>query len=136
MDPMFRSLFNHINSRDIAMTAPVDVTYADDPQRPEALTAMAFLYRTPTQGVAETNGSVVVKDQPAQTYASLGLRGNYTGSHITDAIATLDAWLAKNDDTWQPVGPPRYLGYNGPFTPAFLRYGEVQRPVQPATSKN
>ena len=27
------------------------------------------------------------------------------------------------------VGPPRYLAYNSPFVPGFLKFGEVQLPV-------
>ncbi len=129
MNAMFRPLFNHIKDRDIAMTAPVEMTYDDDPADPE-VAAMAFLYRRPTQGEIEQDGAIRVEDLPAQTYASIGVRGDYTDDRFAENLVTLDAWLETHADEWRAAGPPRYLGYNGPFTPWFWRYGEVQRPVE------
>jgi len=127
---MFRSLFNHIKSRDIAMTAPVDMGYRDD--ETQAMTSMAFLYRRPDQGVTETNGTVSVENFAARPYVSIGLRGGYNDDRFGDALAAIDQWLEANADTWQADGPPRYLGYNSPFVPGMMKYGEVQRPVRPA----
>ncbi len=126
---MFRSLFNHIKSRDIAMTSPVEMAYDDNDT--SRMSAMAFLYRHPEQGVTETNGRVSVEDFPERSYASIGLRGGYDDGRFTDALDALDDWLDTHADTWQADGPPRYLGYNSPFVPGFMKYGEVQRPVRP-----
>lgn len=127
MAPMFRELFGHIKERDIAMTAPVDMRYGEG----TTMTAMAFLYRRPDQGVAETDGAVVVEDIASQTFVSLGVRGDYTDARFQRAREKLEAWLDANP-VWEVTGGARYLGYNGPFTPTFWRYGEVQLPVRAA----
>lgn len=136
MDSMFMTLFKHIKSNEIAMTAPVDMGYREaDPTQPDAApeqVSMAFLYRHTEQGTAGPDGEVTVTDAPARTYASIGVRGKYTDERFAEHLKTLDDWLAEHADTWTPDGPPRYLGYNSPFIPGFIRYGEVQRPVKPA----
>ena len=48
MEPMFMTLFDHISRRDIAMTAPVEMTYGDASS--SSMTSMAFLYRTTDLG--------------------------------------------------------------------------------------
>ena len=96
------------------------------------MSSMAFLYRQPDMGKTGDDGNVTVENMPARTYASIGVRGNYNDNRFYNSLATLDAWLDQHNDKWQADGPPRYLGYNSPFVPGFLRYGEVQRPVKPA----
>ncbi|MEM7621779.1 MAG: heme-binding protein [Planctomycetota bacterium] len=124
---MFRSLFGHISSHDIAMTAPVDMEYGAG--SPDAgMASMAFLYRTRELGATGTDGAVVVEDVEAMTFASVGVRGDYSDDNYAEGLAILNAWAASQSE-WKMIGEPRYLGYNGPFTPRFWRYGEVQVPV-------
>ncbi|MFN3167917.1 MAG: heme-binding protein [Phycisphaeraceae bacterium] len=126
---MFSPLFNHIKREDIAMTAPVAMTYEGDKPK-----SMAFLYRSTEQGSTGTDDAdprVAVQDVPGQLMASLGVRGRYTQARFDEAVQTLNAWLAERDEQWRAVGEPRYLGYNSPFIFGFLRYGEVQVPVEP-----
>lgn len=129
-DEMFMSLFGHIQRRKVAMTAPVDMQYAD-PADPDRMTAMAFLYRTPDLGETGADGAVRVEDLPSRTYASVGVRGGYSSENFRRGLSLLDGWLAGNGQ-WESAGPARYLGYNGPFVLPFLRYGEVQIAVEPA----
>lgn len=136
MDGAFMKLFNHIKENDIAMTSPVDMGYAevdtdlaDTAAAPEQV-SMAFLYRRTDQGEAGRDGEVLVEDLPARTYVSIGVRGGYTDERFMKNLQAIDAWLEANADTWVADGPPRYLGYNSPFVPPFMRYGEVQRPVR------
>ncbi len=140
MGSMFNSLFNHIKSNDIAMTTPVQMGYEDPPKSLEAsrtatpqMMSMAFLYRRSDQGKLGIEGRVSIEDLPGRTYASLGVRGNYKNKRFAENLTSLDAWLRENANTWQADGPPRYLGYNSPFVPWFMKYGEVQRPVRPAS---
>lgn len=124
---LFRPLFNHIKRQDIAMTAPVEMTYADNGMQD----SMAFLYRTPGMGAAGSDADdprVQVKDIPEQTALSIGLQGYYSHKRFTVAVEKLEAWLGA-DDQWRAAGKPRYLGYNSPFVPSFMRYGEVQIPI-------
>ena len=124
--PMFRALFQHISSNDIPMTSPVDMSYDD--ANSDRMTGMAFLYRTPDLGPVGTDGVVRVEDVAPRAYASIGVRGSYSSTHYAKGLARLRAWLAAQS-TWKADGPSRYLGYNSPFVPWFIRYGEVQIPV-------
>ena len=127
---MFRPLFNHIQRKDIAMTAPVEMTYDGKSQ-----SSMAFLYRSTdmgTTGSDKEDQRVVVKDIAEQTAVSIGVRGRYNEGNYNEALDRLDAWLEENKDQWRSVGEPRYLRYNSPFVPGFMRYGEVQIPIEPA----
>ncbi len=130
MGSMFNTLFQHIKSNDIAMTAPVDMGYATGDQ--DAMSSMAFLYRTPDLGSVGSDGLVRVEDVLPATYASVGVRGGYSQKKFERGLGLLEAWLESQDE-WQSNGSPRFLGYNGPFTPFFWRYGEVQVPVEPAS---
>lgn len=136
-ESMFRKLFGHIKERDIPMTAPVEMSYGDadnaaaDADEP---VSMAFLYRDTSVGqTGEAEPGVRVVDVPAQTHASVGVRGRYSADRYHRCVEKLETWLADDPagQAYQPVGPPRYLGYNSPFIPRFMRYAEVQIPVRP-----
>jgi effector-binding domain-containing protein len=122
---MFGQLFNHIKKNQIAMTAPVEMTYAD-----QGTSSMALLYAHPEMGEAGQDGSVEVVDVPASTVVSIGVRGDYEAARFQQYRERLETWLEQNKDQWKPAGPARYLGYNSPFVPDFLKYGEVQIPIQ------
>jgi len=127
---LFRPLFNHIKRKDIAMTAPVEMTYLSDGSQ----SSMAFLYRTTdmgTPGTDKDDSRILVKDMPAQTVVSIGLKGSYSHSNYASAIDKLNTWLKENPG-YRAAGEPRYLGYNSPFIPSPMRYGEVQLPIKPA----
>jgi hypothetical protein len=127
--PMFMALFRHIRSNDIAMTAPVEMGYEDGPSEETRLSSMAFLYRTSSTGEVGEEGVVHVRNVVPQAFASVGIRGGYTDANLEKGMGLLTAWLHANADSVEPIGPPRYLGYNSPFVPSFMRYGEVQIPV-------
>jgi hypothetical protein len=139
---MFMPLFNHIKRNDIAMTAPVEIEYAASSEPTEAgtgsrehqrATSMAFMYAVPSLGTAgpdPADARVVVEDIPAMKVLSIGVRGGYTEKNLTSALAKLDDWLAENPGRFRVIGPPRYLAYNSPFVPWFLKFGEVQLRVE------
>ena len=134
---MFSPLFQHIKRNEIAMTAPVEIGYSARPVLPDlaerrGADSMAFLYGEPTWGQAGTDEAdprVIVEDVPAMKVVSIGVRGDYTDARFAKTIARLNAWIEAKGSEVRVVGPPRYLGYNSPFVPAFLRYGEVQLPI-------
>lgn len=130
-DEMFNVLFRHIKSEGIPMTAPVDMGFSRDDVAAGPRN-MAFLYRSPRQGKTGTRGRVEVMDVPRATFVSLGMRGSYRPAHIDRHVARLKSWLDAHPE-WRAIGPPRYLGYNSPFVPPLLRYGEVQIPVARVT---
>lgn len=131
---MFGVLFQHIKQENIAMTAPVEMTYdaSMDLGEPSEAVSMAFLYRMPTQGTAgaAAQPGVDVIDVPAMHVATLGVRGSYRKERIAKAFETLQAWLEANADTYEIAGPPRFMGYNSPFVPGLVKYGEAQWPVR------
>jgi len=122
---MFRTLFKHIKRNEIAMTAPVQMTYDD-----EGPTSMAFLYGN--RGIGETgkHDDVHVLDFPAEKVVSVGVRGNFDTATFKSHRRLLEEWLEQNSDRWVAAGEPRYFGFNSPFVPGLLRYGEVQIPVK------
>jgi hypothetical protein len=143
-DSMFRPLFNHIKRNDIPMTAPVELGYRADGSEPAGLKpkagdarsaeSMAFLYRDPSWGKVgsdQADARVVVDDMPATTVLSVGVRGSYNDANMVAGLKKINEWMAANPGRVQVVGPARYLGYNSPFVPWFMRYGEVQVPVTP-----
>jgi effector-binding domain-containing protein len=132
---MFQPLFEHITKNDISMTTPVVMDYqpgaataATDPAQPAS---MAFVYADTTLGTPGVDGDVRVEDLPAITVVSIGVRGSYDDeAQFRVAIDQLRKWLADNADEYESAGVPRVLGYNSPFVPRFLRYGEVQIPIR------
>ena len=141
-DDMFMPLFNHIKRNDIAMTAPVEIEYAasSEPtdtgtrrERQQRATSMAFMYAVPGLGTAGPDPAdkrVIVEDISAMTVLSFGVRGGYTAGNLAASLEKLEAWLAENPGRFRVIGPPRYLAYNSPFVPWFLKFGEVQLPVR------
>ena len=132
---MFNTLFNHIQSNDIKMTAPVEMTYEAGEKTPATQpAAMSFLYAEPTLGQPGKTGDVDVIDLPAASYVSIGVRGSYTPERFAESLKKLHDWLSVNP-TYAIAGSPRYLGYNSPFVPPPMRYGEVQIQVKAVEQK-
>jgi hypothetical protein len=130
---MFRPLFNHIKRNDIPMTAPVEMGYSEHVESGEGASSMAFLYGEPSWGMSGADAAdrrVVVEDVPAMTLLSIGVRGGYTDANFKKALSRLSEWVKQREQQVRVDGPPRYLGYNSPFVPSLLKYGEVQLPVE------
>lgn len=126
----FWPLFQHISRNDIAMTAPVEMEYADtDGDDQTDQWTMAFLYHTPENGPTGTDGQVVIVDTQPKTFLSLGVQGRQGWTQVEELAKTLDAWLATQTD-WQRTGEARTLGYNGPNIPMKNQWWEVQIPVE------
>ena len=125
----FFTLFNHIKRRDIAMTAPVEMTYQAEGDALPKKATMAFLYRSTQQGELGTDGSVEVTDVTAHTAVSLGVRGEGSKTQVANAKQYLETWLQEHTNEFAVAGPLRVLGYNSPFIPDTKKYCEVQIPV-------
>lgn len=123
----FWTLFNHIKSAEIAMTAPVELTY--QPGSTSKKQSMAFMYRSTQQGKVGQSGSVDVIDIPASTAVSIGVRGDATTERVTSAKQRLEAWLQAHAAEYEAVGPLRVLSYNSPFTADAKKFTEVQIPI-------
>lgn len=139
MNLAFFPLFQHIKSRDIAMTAPVEMNYTGTrnktPEggdaRPESWT-MSFLYRRTDQGPTgkdQKRSNVQVVDVPAITVVSLGVRGPYNYAHMQKEWQALEEWL-NEQSIWEAAGEPRALHYNGPERREADLWSEVQIPIR------
>lgn len=120
----FWKLFQHIQTHNIAMTAPVQMDY---PRGGEA--TMAFLYGDGVTGPEKVEDGVTVVDFEPGLYLSIGLRGSLRPASVVVARATLDAWLKEHDD-YEALGGYRTLGWNSPMVPRDRTYHEVQIPVR------
>jgi hypothetical protein len=129
-DAAFWTLFEHINSNSIAMTAPVEMSYTHTGAEKPRGTAMAFLYSNSNVGDTGSAGKIAVADAPATTAVSIGVRGEITPEIVAEAHERLKAWLADHVDEFKAAGDLRVLGYNSPMIPVEKRYFEVQKPVR------
>ena len=125
----FWTLFSHIKKNDIAMTAPVEMSYTDG-QRPRE-GSMSFLYGRPDQGQAGREGGVEVIDVPPMVVVSTGVRGPRTTESVSEARDRLEAWLETNKDRYASEGELRVMAYNSPFVPRNRNYFEVEIPIRP-----
>lgn len=124
----FWTLFQHIESNEIAMTAPVEMTMEPAGERVRE-TKMAFLYRSTEQGQLGEQGRVQVVDVPAMAVLSLGCRGDTNYRTVAKLRQHLDAWIAKNPE-WKASGDLRVMGYNSPMVPWNQRYFEIEIPIE------
>jgi hypothetical protein len=151
----FKALFGYISGqnrsrRSVAMTAPV--VQRNGPSEKVAMTApvvqtgsaqevyvVAFvLPATLTVDTAPqpTNADVHLRTVPAHLAVAVRYSGRWSRSAYERHLAQLRQAMAAHDLT--PAGPPRYLRYDPPFKPWFLRRNEIvvdvseDAPPQPA----
>ena len=127
----FSSLFQHISSNNISMTAPVETRYPLSTLESNDKTGEAtvsFLYRNTDIYPQEIANNITVEDIPAMTVVSLGLQGGYSYESYQQGLEKLKNWLSKNPG-YQMVGKPRRLFYDGPYKPDAAKRSEIQIPV-------
>lgn len=132
----FWTLFQHISSAGISMTAPVEMTYQDDGPPVGKERSMAFLYGNKNIGAPGQKGNVEVVDVPAATVVSLGMRGPRSDSALVQAEQRLRSWLEQNKGQYEQAGPVRVMGYNSPFVARDRQFFEVQIPVRESSTAN
>ena len=137
MNVGFWPLFNHIKSREIAMTSPVEMDYTPlaPMQDAEGSWTMSFPYRKAGLGPTGEDGRIKVVDTPEMTVLSIGMRGAYGMGTVNSGMDALSKWLAAQSQ-WEAIGDPRGLNYNGPQVSMKNKWSEVQIVVrrQSATS--
>ena len=124
----FWTLFTHIKKSDIAMTAPVEMTYSERKRPRES--NMAFLYGSSDMGKTGRQGNVEVLDVSPMTVVSTGVRGPRTARAVAEARDRLNDWLAENEDRYAVDGKMRVMAYNSPFVPRSKNYFEVEIPIR------
>ncbi len=129
----FWTLFNHIKSRNIAMTAPVEFDFRNEDASRSFFGeytvdwTMSFLYRKPELGATGTDGNVVVLDKPETTVISVGLEGSFSYKLLNEGVDLLRTAL-NSQKHWVAAGEPRFFAYNSPYTS--YKWAEVQIPVK------
>jgi hypothetical protein len=124
----FWTLFTHIKKNDIAMTAPVEMTYKEAERPTES--KMSFLYGRPDMGNPGEHGGVQVVDVPGMTVVSTGVRGPRSAKTVAEARQRISRWLEENKDRYIVDGQLRVMAYNSPFVPRDRNYFEVEIPVR------
>ena len=119
----FWTLFSHIQSKSISMTAPVEMTM-EEKEGAMKMTAMGFLYQSTSVGALGADGEKVeVTDVPALTALSYAWQGENSKKAVAEARVALDAELARQKLEAEGY---RILGYNGPNVPKTKRTHELQ----------
>lgn len=124
----FWKLFKHIQSNDIAMTTPVEMSYEVRGEQMRE-TKMAFLYGDPAIGQVGPAGVVQVSDAEANWVVSLGCRGYESDTKLANARTQLLEWIAARPE-YSVSGEMRVMSYNSPMVFGNKRFYEVQIPVQ------
>ena len=133
----FWALFNHIKSRNIPMTAPVELDFENADNTRKFLGSsdwtMSFLYRTPSQGpTGDAGNNVLVIDRPEVTVLSVGVEGDFNFNLLNKSVDRLKEVL-KSQTQWIIAGEPRFFGYNSPMVKA--KWAEVQIPLKAASAQ-
>ncbi len=128
----FWKLFEHIQTKSIPMTAPVQVDYRAEKDDYPTPGSMAFLYEHATKGSPGVDGRVEVVDVAAVTVISIGARGGDSRLRIEQLRERLEDWLHANRGAYRVAGPMRTMGWNSPSVRGDRRYFEVQIPVVPS----
>ena len=131
-DNAFFTLFNHIKSNNIEMTAPVEMRYDESNQKYQQID-MAFLYGALDWGkLGDAGKGVIVEDIPAMSTVAIGLTGDFDPNAST-YIEALESWLAQNASEYERDGKVRVMGYNSPFVWKSQRFFEIEIPVRKQT---
>lgn len=134
----FMRLFNHINSREIAMTTPVEMG-GRNPETGQTMARrerMAFFYRHVEQAPLgdDARHNVEVIDDPAYSAVAFAIRGPVTERKRQRAMAAIEALLAEQSE-WVATGEVREFGYNSPGILPWNRTNELHAVVEPVESK-
>lgn len=125
----FMTLFSHISTNGIAMTAPVQKEYTVSEDGIPQQQSMAFFYASPETGQSGKRGSVNVVDKEPVEVVALGIRGSVTPQVIRDAQARLEQWVSTQRE-YETNGPLRIMGYNSPMVPRKNQFHEIQIPLK------
>ncbi|AOX02511.1 ABC transporter substrate-binding protein [Moorena producens PAL-8-15-08-1] len=134
----FGSLYRHISSNDISMTAPVETRYPISTLETSqggsfaqvGVAYVSFVYHRRNITPEQIEGNIQVEDIPPMTVVSLGMKGSYSYVSYQQSIEQLKEWLAQHSE-YTVAGTPRRFFYDSPFVPEPLKRSEVQVPIRP-----
>jgi len=126
----FWTLFGHIKKNEIAMTAPVEMTFGESEKERGRMKQMAFLYGSQEIGQVGKDGAVNVVDVEPMLTVSIGMRGEAAERGREEARGYLEEWLKEHAKEYRAAGPLRMMGYNSPGVASGKRYFEFEIPVE------
>lgn len=124
----FWTLFRHIQSNNISMTAPVEMEFDVTSAGKLTQNSMAFLYGDTALGTPGKNGKVNVVDVKPIKVVSLGVRGSRRQDSLNLAYQYLSNWI-EGHPNFEASGPPKVMGYNSPMVRRADSFFEVQVPI-------
>lgn len=124
----FWTLFQHIQSNNIAMTAPVEMTYGLSSSGELSQQSMAFLYGNVDVGELRKDGKVDVVDVGPLNVVAIGVRGKINKATVDRSHHYLMRWLEAHPDL-EASGSTRVMGYNSPMVRQSDSFFEVQIPI-------
>ncbi len=125
----FMTLFGHISTNRIAMTAPVQMEYEVPEDGSPQQQSMAFFYASPEIGKSGKRGLVKVVDKEPVEVVALGIRGGVNPQVIRDAKSRLEQWVSAQSE-YETDGPLRVMGYNSPMVRSKDQFHEIQLPLK------
>jgi hypothetical protein len=130
----FWTLFRHIQSNNISMTAPVEMRYSSSSSGELLQQSMAFLYGNAQTGELGKKGNVDVVDVGSLKVVAIGVRGKRSQATLDRAYQYLTRWIKANPDL-EASGSPRVMGYNSPMVRQADSFFEVQIPLRAKPSQ-
>lgn len=119
------------DSESVAMTAPVESETTGEGVRMAFYLPGAYDYDSAPRPTAD---SVRLVERPGRTLAVIGFSWWATDSRVERKTRELRSQLAAADTSFEIVGAPVLLRYEGTWVPPFLRTNEVAVPVRRTSS--
>jgi hypothetical protein len=111
-----------VESEAVSMTAPVETDRGSEGVRMTFYLPARYDYDSAPR---PTDDSVRLIEQPGRTLAVLGFSWWTTNRRITIKTEELRSTLAESGDSFEVLGDPFLMRYEGPWVPPFLRTNEV-----------
>jgi hypothetical protein len=118
-------------SESVEMTAPVESETGDEGVRMAFYLPEEYDYDSAPR---PTDDAVRLVERPGRTLAVLGFSWWATESRVERKTDDLLSTLAEAEASFDVVGEPVLMRYEGPWVPPFLRTNEVAVPVRRASS--
>lgn len=120
-----------VESEAVSMTAPVETDRESDGVRMAFYLPAEYDYESAPR---PTDESVRLVEQPSRTLAVLSFSWLTTDGRVKTKTEELRSRLAESGDSFELVGNPFLMRYEGPWVPPFLRTNEVAVEVRRTTS--
>ncbi|MBT5717827.1 MAG: hypothetical protein HOI70_13035 [Opitutae bacterium] len=119
---LFKKLFRYISTNKISMTTPVEADINPGKMR-------FFLCKKDRSKKIKSSAEIKIRRLDPILVLAIGIRGGYTEDRFRTNESKLKSWIGKNA-TYEAVGEPYAVYWNGPLVPGFLKRSEIHQPVR------